>query len=97
MTDDRCCATCINWHRSDAMPSFNGEAGGECHRYAPRPSLGSPESSSMVCWPLTRESETCGEWYFGRERVSVSAAVVEFDQVRPTTEMPIAEIIGDED
>ena len=91
MTDDRGCATCINWHRSDAIPSFNGEAGGECHRYAPRPSLGGPENSSVVCWPLTRESEVCGEWYFGRKRGLVADEVPRFDQARPTTEMPVAE------
>ena len=62
---DRVCISCRYWARTvveaPGVPGIPGTpAQGECHRYAPRPSVGT--GHTHVLWPLTSAADACGEW-----------------------------------
>jgi hypothetical protein len=47
------CENCAFWN---ATPTIGG---GNCHRYAPRPSN---SKFDKTCWPRTEAEAFCGEW-----------------------------------
>ena len=47
------CETCIFWHPTP------GAGGGQCRRYAPRPS---DSRLNQTYWPRTEAEAVCGEW-----------------------------------
>ena len=58
-TDNVACEQCIYWERLDA--SAVAEDYGFCRRYAPPAVTISKAAEFEARWPLTHESEWCGE------------------------------------
>jgi hypothetical protein len=72
MHEDRRCATCANWIMTKEQVT-SGRRSGQCHRYAPRPTLaGSEAPGAPVMWPITLSNDVCGEWYYGGETTAES-------------------------